>query len=192
MPSPPHRPDTRNVNTPRPAPHPEEVTATDLVGSPPEYLKEMHSALQRAEQAYAIGDLAAAARAAEEGLAAIRLVQTKLGPQGVAPQYAAFFHCFRVQPEFRKALGLFKRGLTGRQAACRTPKGKSRPQVGDHLFRTAWVILQPGTAGVMDDLPVELLVYEHPVAGRVLRSVLRLRAKLLACLDGSPEDTIDI
>ncbi len=191
MSSPPHRPDTRNVNAPRPAPHPDEVTATDLVGSPPEYLHEMHAALQRAEQAYATGDLAAAARAAEEGLAAIRLVQTKLGPQGVAPQYAAFFHCFRAQPDFRKALGLFKRGLTGRQAACRASKGQPTLEGGDHFFRTAWVILQPGTAGITDDLPVELLVDEHPVAGRVLRSVLRLRTKLLACLDGSPEDTID-
>ena len=44
----------------------------------------------------------------------------------------------------------------------------------------------------MDDLPVEILIYDHPIAGRVLRGALRLRTKLLACLDGSPEDTIDI
>lgn len=155
----------------KPAKEPEgDVTATDLPVRPPEYLHEMHLALERSERAYSAGDLAQAATAAAEGQAAIRLTQSRVGPGTLPPHFTAFFHCFRIQAEFRQALALYK------QAALRRQPGAERQR--DDLLRQAWRILEPATTGLGENLSAELLVYDHPVAGRVLRSVLRLRLKL--------------
>jgi hypothetical protein len=147
-----------------------DVTATDLPVRPPEYLREMHAALERSERAYSCGDLALAAAAAAEGQAAIRLMQSRYGHGGLPPHYPAFFHCFRIQGEFRQALALFK------QAALRRQPGAERQR--QVLLKQAWQVLEPVTTGLAENFSAELLVYDHPIAGRVLRGVLRLRLKL--------------
>jgi hypothetical protein len=163
-----------------PAPPSDEVTATDLVVTPPEYLLEIHAVLQRAEDAYAAGDLTATACCAEEGLATVRLTLDRLGPDSVPPQYRAFFQALYVQPQFRQALALFKQALLhGRRLRGPTP--------ADDPFRRAWQLLGPAVAELEDGLPVELLASEYPVAGRVLRSVSRLRDRLRAYLLESTE-----
>ncbi|HYT94692.1 MAG TPA: hypothetical protein VEL76_38605 [Gemmataceae bacterium] len=152
-----------------------DVTATDLPVAVPEYLREMQIALERTEQAYASGNLTQAVAAAAEGQAAIRLSLPKLNNgQSVPPYYQAFFHCFRIQPEFRRALALYKRAALRRDA----------PRERDEILRKAWQILDPATAGLADNLSTELLVYDHPIAGRVLRGVVRLRQKLREALTG--------
>jgi hypothetical protein len=163
-----------------PAPPPEEVTATDLVITPPEYLQEIQAALQRAEDAYTAGDLAATRCCAEEGLATVRLTLDRLGPDSVPPQYRAFFQALYAQPQFRPALALFKQGLLhGRR-----PPG---PAAADDPFRRAWQLLGPAVADLEEGLPIELLASEYPVAGRVLRGVARLRERLRAYLRESTE-----
>jgi hypothetical protein len=152
-----------------------DVTATDLPIALPDYLREMHIALERTERAYASGNLAQAVAAAAEGQAAIRLCQAKLkSGQGVPPHYHAFFLCFRMQPDFRRALALYK------QAALR----RETPREREELLRKAWQVLEPATVGLAENLSAELLVYDHPVAGRVLRGVVRLRQKLREALTG--------
>jgi hypothetical protein len=149
------------------------VTETDLYVSPPEYLQELHDALGRAESAYAAGDPSRAAALADEGLATVRLTEERLGTENVPPHYRACFHALRIQPAFREALALFKRGLLARR----------RPgNATEDAFRRAWQVLGPAVTGLDEDLPVETLACELPVAGRVLRGVARLREQLLARL----------
>jgi len=152
---------------------PEEVTETDMVISPPEYLQALHEVLGRAERAYAAGDLAQAALLADEGLATVRLTEGRLGPESVPAHYRAFFHALRIQPAFREALAVFKRG----QLARHRPDGAR-----EDAFRRAWQLLGPAVAGLEEDLPVETLACDFPVAGRVLRGVTRLREHLLGRL----------
>jgi hypothetical protein len=147
-----------------------------MVVSPPEYLHEIQAALQRAENAYVAGDLVAAARHAEEGLATVRLTLTRLGPESVPPQYQAFFHALRIQRLFRQALALFKQG---RLQLSRPPVENGSPS---DVFLGAWQLLSPAIADLEEGLPVELLASEYPVAGRVLRSLARLRDRLRASL----------
>jgi hypothetical protein len=144
-----------------------EVTATDLVVPLPEYLREIEGMLERAVQAYGRGDLGEATRWADEGLAALRLTRPHLKADDVPPHYEAFFHCLRIQPQFRQALALYKQaalGLGGEAVVA--------------AYRQAWAILEPAVAGLADNLSSESLVYDYPVAGRVLRGVYRLRQKL--------------
>jgi len=152
---------------------PEEVTETDMVISPPEYLQAIHDVLGRAERAYAAGDPAQAALLADEGLATVRLTEDRLGPLSVPTHYRAFFHALRIQPTFREALTLFKRGLLARQR----PDGATVD-----ALRRAWQVLGPAVADLDEDLPVETLACDFPVAGRVLRGVARLREHLLGRL----------
>ncbi len=156
----------------------EDVTATDMVVTPPEYLQEIHDSLGRAEQAYASGDLAQAVQYAEEGLAALHLTEPKLGVCAVPPHYHAFFHAFRIQPQYRAALALFKQGVVQRDQRVSVVPGSG----SEDAFRRAWEILEPAVAPLPEGVSAELLVYDYPVAGRVLRGVLRLRDKLRACL----------
>jgi hypothetical protein len=150
-----------------------DVTAVDLPIGLPEYLREMHVALERTERAYMSGDLAQVAAAAVEGQAAIRRSQPKLkSGQGVPLHYPAFFHCFRIQAEFRRALALYK------QAALR----RAVPREREDLLRQARQILEPATAGLAENLSPDVLIYDHPIAGRVLRGVVRLRQKLREAL----------
>jgi hypothetical protein len=152
-----------------------EVTAVDLPVAVPEYLRDTQIALERAELAYASGNLAQAVAAAAEGQAAIRLTLPKLkNGQSVPSHYQAFFHCFRIQSEFRRALAVYKRAALRREA----------PREREELLRKAWQILEPAVAGLADNLSAEMLVYDHPVAGRVLRGVVRLRQKLREALSG--------
>ncbi|MCI0458433.1 MAG: hypothetical protein L0Z62_15825 [Gemmataceae bacterium] len=180
MSSPPGNPKPSNpeILPPTPDDRSEEVTATDLAVTPPEYLREMHDALKRAEHAYASGDLAQAVQCAEEGLAVIRLTEPKVGAEAVPPHYRAFFHAFRIQPQYRAALALFKQGVVQRDqpVSSATRSGIEDP------FHQAWKILEPAVAPLPENLAAELLVYDYPVAGRVLRGALRLREKLRACL----------
>jgi len=152
---------------------PEEVTETDMVISPPEYLQAIHDVLGRAERAYAAGDPAQAALLADEGLATVRLTEDRLGPESVPTHYRAFFHSLRIQPAFREALALFKRGLLARPRA--------DGATADDL-RRAWQVFGPAVADLDEDLPVETLACDFPVAGRVLRGVARLREHLLGRL----------
>jgi hypothetical protein len=152
---------------------PEEVTETDMVISPPEYLQAIHDALGRAERAYAAGDPAQAALLADEGLATVRLTEDRLGPLSVPAHYRAFFHALRIQPVFRAALALLKRGLLARQR----PDGAR-----EEAFGRAWQLFGPAVADLDEDLPVEMLACDFPVAGRVLRGVARLREHLLGRL----------
>ena len=152
---------------------PEQPTETDMVVTPPEYLQEVHDSLGRAEAAYATNDLTQATLLAEEGLATIRLTERNLGPESVPPHYRALFHCLRIQPAFRAALALFKRGMV-----CRRQPGSET----DASFRKAWQILGPAVAGLDRELPVEKLASDFPVAGRVLRGVIRLCELLQARL----------
>jgi hypothetical protein len=147
-----------------------------MVISPPDYLQEIHDALGRAESAYTAGDPARAALLADEGLAAVRLTQDRLGPGSVPPHYRAFFHAFSVQPAFREALALFRRGLLSRHR---------HEGPAEDAFRRAWEVFGPAVAGLDEDLPVETLACDYPVAGRVLRGVLRLREQLRARLLGA-------
>jgi hypothetical protein len=135
------------------ASHPDEVTETDLVVSPPEYLQEVHDALGRAEGAYTAGALAQAALLADEGLATVRLTEHKLGPRSVPPHYRAFFHALSIQPTFRAALVLFKRALL-----CRHRTGGAT----EDAFRRAWQAFGPAVAGLEEDLPVETLACAYP------------------------------
>jgi hypothetical protein len=151
----------------------EAVTATDLIVTPPEYLQELHDALGRAEQAYTRENPDEAARLAEEGLAMVRIAETKLGPEAVPAHYRAFFHCLHLAPAFRAALAHFKRGLLCR----RRPGGET-----EDAFRRAWQIFGPAVAGLEEGLAVERLTYDYPVAGRVLRGAVRLREQLRAHL----------
>ena len=151
----------------------EAVTATDLVISPPAYLQELHDALGRAERAYAGGDPAEAVRLAAEGLAMVRLAEAKLGAEAVPSHYRAFFHCLHAAPAFRAALAHFKRGLL-----CRQLPGSET----EDAFRRAWQLFGPAVAGLEEDLAVERLTYDYPVAGRVLRAAARLREQLRARL----------
>ncbi len=172
--------DSPDARPPTPCPcnsasPPDEVTATDLVVTPPEYLQEIHAALQRAENAYTAGDVESITCHAREGLATVRLTVDRLGADSVPPQYRAFFQALAAQPHFREALGLFKQGLLHAQR-------QGSPAPADEPLRRAWELLGPAVAGLDDGLPVELLASEYPVAGRVLRSVCRLRDCLRAYL----------
>jgi hypothetical protein len=151
------------------------VTATDLALAPSDYLQEIDDSLQRAEKAYAAGDLKGAGCFAEEGLAAVRLAQTRLGPDAVPPHYPAFFRCLRIQTEFRQALALFKQGLL-----CQQRHPGCGGAEAEASFRKAWQIFGPAAADVEADLGPETLVYHYPIAGRVLRGVARLRDQLRA------------
>src|SRR5262245_19158988 len=181
MPRPPDPPDA-SPEPPRPsAAEPSaESTATDLAITPPDFLQEIHETLGEAERAYAKGNLAEAARVAEEGLAVVRLTAERLGEAAVPPHYPAFFHCLRIQPEYRQALALYKHALARREhrAGCAAGNGAPGAAAGEEDLRRAWQILGPAVAPLAGDVEAEVLVFDFPVAGRVLRGVARLRDKL--------------
>lgn len=174
-------PDSPNAHDPsvlgeQPVDRSEAVTATDLIITPPEYLREIHDALERAERAYARGDVEDAMRCAEEGQAVIRVALPKLGPTAIPWFYDAFFQSFRIQPQYRRAVVLYKQALLCRERQAGR-RAVGRP-CSDDGFRKAWQILEPAVAELPATPDPELLVYDYPIAGRVLRGVVRLRDKL--------------
>jgi hypothetical protein len=150
----------------------DEPTAQDLVISRSAYAEEIHAALRRAEQALQQRNYAQAAQRAWEGLETIRVSLLKLGAHDLPAHYAAFFHCFLMTDEFREALRLYKQGVA--------QPGRRAPERGSLL--RAWELLAPKAACLDAKLQVERLVFEFPVAGRLLRAVLRLREKLRQAL----------
>jgi hypothetical protein len=172
--------DTVDIHIEPVTPQPErssDTTATDLRVPLPDYLQEVRTALDRAESAYASGDWKGAAEAAAEGLAMLRLSGPARPVQPLPPQYEEFFRCFQIQPQYRQALALFKQAVLGLRPARRAANG-----AGADLLRRAWELLGPVVAGMRDDLPTQTLVYEYPVAGRLLRGVTRLRHRLQAAV----------
>ncbi len=100
----------------------------------------------------------------------------KLGAQEIPGHYAAFFHCFRMTNEFREALRLYKQGVA------RSGGRASPDEVDRECLVRACELLEPKAACLDDKLQVERLVFEFPVAGRLLRAVVRLRDKLRQAL----------
>lgn len=149
-----------------------DATAKDLVVPLPEFLQEIHGILGRAEQAYTQGNLKECVRYAEEGLAAFRLPLTKLVSTPIPQHYALFFQCFRHLDEYRTALALFKQGLLSRRRA--------EPEAGGarSAWRRAWELLETHFSGFDERLTLAGAHHDFPVAGRVLRGILRLRVKL--------------
>src|SRR5262249_42907274 len=135
-------------------------------------LEEIQAALQRTEQAYQQGDRRQVADLAREGLETVRISIPKLGAQNIPAHYAAFFQCFQMHDVFREALRLYKRGVA---------RGRRGPTDRESLIR-AWEVLGPKVAYLEEKLQVERLAFEFPVAGRLLRGVVRLRDKLREAL----------
>jgi hypothetical protein len=158
---------------------PGESTAEDLVISCSAYVDEIQAALRRAEQAFEQHDHARTAQLASEGLETIRVSLPKLGAQEVPAHYAAFFHCLCMTTEFREALRLYKQGVAQSRGRGR------RDEVDRESLLRAWQLLEPKAACLDAKLQVERLVFEFPVAGRLLRAVLRLRDKLRQALAGA-------
>ncbi len=148
-----------------------DTTAKNLVVPLPEFLQEIHATLQRAEQAYARGDLDQTVRCAEEGLIILRLPLPRSSKAPVPPQYELFFRCFQNHEVYRTALALYKQGLLqlrrpGAEAAAR------------QAWRRAWDLLEGPFANLDERLALTAGTTDFPVAGRVLRGLLRLRQKL--------------
>jgi hypothetical protein len=152
-----------------------ETTAKDMVVPLPEYLQEVHAALQRAEQAYAGGDLALCAQCAEEGLLMLRLPLPKTPKAGVPPCYDLFFRSFRHHAVYRQALALYKQGLLRRRSGAAADQARQ-------AWRQAWDLLEKHFTGFEARLAVGTSASDFPVAGRVLRGILRLRDKVCETL----------
>jgi hypothetical protein len=152
--------------------HPGDATAEDMKIAKSAYVEEIQAALERTEEAFRQHDYARAAALAWEGLETIRISIPKLGAQNIPSHYAAFFHCFHIHDVFQEALRLFKTGVAHSRGRGR------RGQVDRQALVRARDLLEPKVADLEDKLPVERLVFEFPVAGRLLRSVVRLRDKL--------------
>ena len=142
-----------------------DATATDLMLPLSDVLHELRVLLDRAEAAYSGGNGRRAAEAAAEALAVIRLTEAKHPDQPLPAFYRDFFRCFTIQDEYRRALALFKEGISGDGG-------------GPTALAEAWRVLAPAVEGLRDDLPTQTLVYEFPIAGRLLRGVTRLRHRL--------------
>jgi hypothetical protein len=162
--------DQSDILRPHRCDHAGDATADDLFIPHSEYLDEIQAALGRTEQAYQSGDYPRAAELAFEGLETIRVSVPKLGAQNIPGHYAAFFHCFRMHDEFQQALRLYKQGIATRNGR--------RGRVDRAALERARALLEPKVAKIDDKLQVERLVFEFPVAGRLLRGVARLREKL--------------
>jgi hypothetical protein len=151
--------------------HGGDATDDDMVISRSAYVEEIQAALERTEHAFKHGDHAGAAALAAEGLETIRISIPRLGAQNIPPYYEAFFHCFRMHDEFQAALRLFKSAVAG-------PGMRNR-----EALARAWEILEPKAKCLDDKIQAERLVFEYPVAGRLLRGVMRLKDKLREMLD---------
>jgi hypothetical protein len=161
-------------------PHrPDDATADDLVITDTAYVEEIHAALRRTEDAFTRGDYAAAAQLAAEGLETIRISTPHLGLDTIPGYYAAFFHSYQLHDEFRDALRLYKQGVTRHG-------GARQANVDRECLARARELLEPKAASLDDTLPVERLVFEFPVSGRLLRAVIRLRQILRGMLAEPP------
>ena len=139
----------------------------------PEYLQELHATLRRAEAAYTHGNLAQCLQSAEEGMTILGLPLPKLCKAPVPPHYEILFRCFQHLDAYREALALYKRGLLHYR----------RPEPGASVsalqaWQKAWQLLETHFSSFDERLTLGAANFDFPVAGRVLRSVVRLREKL--------------
>jgi hypothetical protein len=153
-----------------------DATPANQVIARSAYADEIHAALERTEEAFRRGDHATAAELAWEGLETIRISVPRLGVHGIPAHYAAFFHCYRMVDEFRAALRLYKQGVSGQ---------RRQGAVDREVLTRAWELVEAKASPVEETLPVERLVFDFPVSGRLLRAVVRLRAKLREALKTS-------
>ena len=103
--------------------NPGDPTAVDIGVALPEYLHEVQKALEQVERSFRTGDRNGVLTHANEGIALLRVHLPKLDPLDVPGFYEAFFRCHSIQPEFQKALRLFKEGMERR--------GQSKPANAD-------------------------------------------------------------
>jgi len=157
-----------------------DATAKDLVVPLPEYLREVSAILQRAEEAYTQGNLAQCLQSADEGLTVLSPSMAKLCQGPIPGHYAVLFHCFRHLEVFRTALALYKQGLL----FYRRPESGANLRAHQH-WEEAWRLVETQFSGYDERMTLGGAHYDFPVAGRILRSVIRLREKLQECSNGT-------